>query len=949
MLTARSIRTRRPRCVEVTRPKLARLLPNSLGLRVFALYALSLVLTVGIGLGAFYRLQFARHIDDAEVSAAMLSQVLVQTIADSAVIGDYDTINKTLRKTLTRSPFASAAYIDLKGGAIRIDSPPSLKFGRAPDWLSERVGRNLEPINSVIAAGGRDYGVLRLTFAADRVSAELWDLLRGAMLLALAGLLFGLVIIGLPMFRWLRNLQRINAFEAEIREGLIDPTKVLDADAPIEIRRAFEVLSRTAASLHAQREKADVTLHAVADGVLTLDESGVVVYANPAAGAMLGYVPEALLGASLKEILPGAVREGGFEQGWRNRRVELADLPGPGAATDGVNPAQWAGAGMTGRVLDTSLAPIVAGEGQAAGFVLACHDITEAHRLDLRLREEFAKSARAIESLRSMAQRMLPASRREAFGRDGDLEVLSEALSELIHEREASRSRLVRAKLDAEASNRAKSEFLANMSHEIRTPMNAILGLSDLVLTTPLNPQQREHLRLVKSSADSLLGIINDILDFSKIEAGRLELEALEFPVSQTVSEIVAPFYQQASDKGLRLSLHVDPSVPERLSGDPLRMGQVLKNLISNAIKFTDRGTVEVRLAAMDAKLGCLRLRFDVIDSGIGIEASKLQGIFEAFEQADSSITRRFGGTGLGLTISRRLAVLMDGDLRVVSTPGRGSVFTFELSVATASQPMKATSLLAPQRPMAPVKALRVLLIEDNLINQKLALALLGQDGHQVSVAEDGQAGIVRWQSQEFDLILMDVQMPVLDGLEATRRIRAIEQRSGSHIPIVAMTANAMSGDRERCIAAGMDDYLAKPFRRTDLQEVIARAIAGRRESTDFEWLLEGADPEIVRIVGADFLWQCPAALLDIEQAALSGDRERLVRAAHSLRGMFQTFNAEDLAAMASEIEQLGRYPGTGPIDIARPMSMLRQLSTEFCAALQALQDRPLISTQETR
>ncbi len=320
------------------------------------------------------------------------------------------------------------------------------------------------------------------------------------------------------------------------------------------------MLSRTAASLHAQREKADITLQAVADGVLTLDKIGLVVYANPAASAMLGRSPNALLGASLEEVLPGAVQADGFEKGWRNRRVELAEPLEPGAVQS--DPTQGAAplAGMTGRVLDTSLAPIVAGEGQSAGFVLACHDITDAHRLDLRLRDEFAKSERAIESLRShgathaarFASRSLQVS-------DGDLAVLSEALSELIRERESGRSKLVRAKLDAEASNRAKSEFLANMSHEIRTPMNAILGLSELVLTTPLNaPAARAPAAGQGLGRFTDSGIINDILDFSKIEAGHMDLEAIEFPrLPQTdATKSSRPYIQQASVKGLRLSLH---------------------------------------------------------------------------------------------------------------------------------------------------------------------------------------------------------------------------------------------------------------------------------------------------------------------------------------------------------------------------------------------------------
>ncbi|MCX7201509.1 MAG: PAS domain-containing protein [Burkholderiales bacterium] len=264
-------------------------LPGSLGLRVFSLYALSL--------------------DDAEAAATTLSQVMVQTIADSAVIGDYDTIEKTLRKALSRSPFDSAAFIDMKGGRIQVAAPKMAIDSQPPEWVVRRVAERLEPINTIISAGGRDYGVLRLIFASERVAGEVWDLLRASLLVGLGGLAFGLAVIGIPVFRWMRNLKRIDAFEAEIRDGRIDPTRVIDPDAPIEIRRAFDVLTRTAATLQAQREKADVTLHAVADGVLTLDAQGIVVYANPAAAATLARPAVALLGAPIADLLPDPSRQ----------------------------------------------------------------------------------------------------------------------------------------------------------------------------------------------------------------------------------------------------------------------------------------------------------------------------------------------------------------------------------------------------------------------------------------------------------------------------------------------------------------------------------------------------------------------------------------------------------------------------------------------------------------
>ncbi|MFZ9406217.1 MAG: response regulator [Burkholderiaceae bacterium] len=394
---------------------------------------------------------------------------------------------------------------------------------------------------------------------------------------------------------------------------------------------------------------------------------------------------------------------------------------------------------------------------------------------------------------------------------------------------------------EVERANQAKAEFIANMSHEIRTPMNAIIGLTDLALESSFEAKQREHLTLVRSSADSLLAIINDILDFSKIDAGRVELDLKPFAPAELVESIVALHASTARLKGVAMRVQVSPRVPAALLGDSLRIGQVLNNLLSNAVKFTERGVIELQVHAdaqhhkggeqdgasdeLSTDRGPCQIEFVVRDSGMGISPDKLNEVFEPFLQADNSITRRFGGTGLGLTISRRLARAMQGDLTVSSALGIGSVFSLRLSLDRArTQDLPGMAPIAISHQAPAVQSLQLLVVEDNPVNQVLARTLLERAGHQVTLAADGRQGLSCWQQGRFDAVLMDVQMPVLDGLSATREMREIERQQGRRrTPVIAMTANAMSGDRERCLAAGMDDYLSKPFRREDLSAVLAR------------------------------------------------------------------------------------------------------------------------------
>jgi signal transduction histidine kinase/FixJ family two-component response regulator len=529
-----------------------------------------------------------------------------------------------------------------------------------------------------------------------------------------------------------------------------------------------------------------------------------------------------------------------------------------------------------------------------------------------------------------------------------------------ITERKAQEAELRQAKEAAEAANRAKDEFLANVSHEIRTPFGAILGMTELVLETPLTEDQLQCLETVKSAADSLLGLVNDLLDFSKIEAGKLELDPADFSLRAAVGDTLRALTPRARQKGLALVWQVQPEVPDVLVGDARRLQQVLLNLVGNAIKFTEKGEVAVRVevAGGPAGDGEVTLRFAVRDTGIGIARDQQDKIFQAFAQADISTTRKYGGTGLGLSIAARLVALLGGAITLDSEPGRGSTFTFTARLRRQPPSQEPVAPRLPAWEPAPVLALaaplRILVAEDNEFNVRHLERLLTRRGHVVRLAGNGREALALAGEGSLDVLLLDLHMPELDGFQVAQAIRERERAAGGHLPIIALTARSRKEDREHCLAAGMDDYLSKPVRTTELFAAIDRVVSaaaprpGQSRDEDGTKLINprallaacDSDREGLRELCTDLQAFAPGRLADVMDALGGGDAPRLRDAAHKFSGLLSAFSSV-AGRVASDVEDSAT---ADQLDDARPLvrrlesitqELLRQVGNLSLEALQ--------------
>jgi len=610
------------------------------------------------------------------------------------------------------------------------------------------------------------------------------------------------------------------------------------------------------------------------DGMLLVDEQGIVLRVNDAYCRMSGLSRTEIEGAHCSGMYHGALRSVWVK--WCTPPASTGDATVRNALVEFSNATKgWFDVSRT--LIDVP--------GLPRQLLIVLRDVDER----MRASEQLAQASSRVEETASR---------------------LEEANASLKMANEEAQRLAVRA----EALSKAKSEFLAAMSHEIRTPLHGILGMTELALRTPLKPEQREYLELIQSSADSLLVLLNDVLDYSKAEADRMELNPAPFSLRQMIDSALRPLALRAAARNLVLRYQISPAVPDQVGGDSMRLRQVLLNVVGNAIKFTDHGAVDIAVSIGELDDREAVVHFRVADTGIGIPPESQQAIFQPFRQADSSTTRRYGGTGLGLSISTALIQLMRGRIWVESEPGKGSTFHFTARL----QQLPAGA--EPPGPPARANSLRILVAEDNPVSRTLLVRMLERMGHRVTAVFSGVEAVDMAGKSFFDAILMDFNMPELDGIEATRQIRLLERSTGrGRQRIFAVTADDAPHNRAQAIEAGIDDILTKPFQETELMRLldsVLRSPAGESGSAGSPQPLvdrtaalsrTGGDSTLLGEIAALFTEEYPKSMQKIETALTSGDARTVEREAHSLKGSVANFGAPVVVEAALAVEMCAR------------------------------------------
>ncbi len=994
---------------------------SSLRTLILGITSVAVVVATLSSLGFSVRELITKAKARSDVRTERLTSAGAPLLLNALVVGDLASAEQVLRNLNAHQAWQRVVLYEADGTTVILDTSPSdAEQSGAPDWLRPLLALDLQESRIPIVAEPVVYGLLAVTPSSAALETEVWQATREAGLTAavLLVVLIGGLDIGLRY--GLRPVRALGVSAARVGAGDLSvrmpETRLAEIAPTVSAFNAMaDNLERLLADLRA-KESANRRLAAIVEqseeAIVTIDLERRVTSWNVGAARLLRRAAPAMLHHPLAEAFGGDAEAA--------RQVDLLIETRP------PNRAEF-----ELRLPDASVfvaaasSPLHEDDGHHAGWIIVTRDITRRKR--------------------------------------AEIEVL-------------------RARDEAEAAARAKADFLATMSHEIRTPMNGVIGMTDLLLGTELTDEQRECAELVRTSASALLHVINGILDFSKIEVGQVKLESVEFTLRALVTEAVKPLAVRAYQEGVELLVFVEPDVPDWVVGDPGRLRQILVNLVGNAVKFTGRGEIVLRVSMLRADEREIELRFVLTDTGVGIPADKLHAIFEPFTQADGSTTRRYGGTGLGLAITRRLVEVMGGEIAVESREGHGATFRFtvrlgraatapgeppavdvdrvrgrrallvddnatsrrllaemltlggvtptvvvdsaesawralesgaaandvpdlvvtdhqmpggdglmlaqqikshprlsalpivvvssstrlgdvararELGVAAfLTKPVGQPELLQaiadawgragdrtrarPERTARPPLTdggLRVLVAEDNPVNQRLALRLLERLGHAPVVADTGRAALVALETATFDLVLMDVQMPEMDGLEATAAVRTAEAEVAAgtrapgpgstfarrrRIPIIALTAHAVSGWEQKCRAAGMDGYLAKPITTDLLRATIARHVAasagdGPATPIDAARALRQAagDEALVKELAHLFVGDCPKHLYELGQALDAGDAARLQRAAHTLKGAVGALGGTEVQELVARLEALGR---DGALEAARPL-----------------------------